>query len=134
MKIQKERLCDELVKLVRKFQVLTQETLAKEKEVEGSKFDNNSTRIVMGEDDMSMKFSRQEQENSQYQKQMQAQKAVEFEQTKERKKQFDQLESDIKDLNSMFKDIAVIVHDQQETIGNQNLLLLDIFTNLHLIY
>lgn len=41
----------------------------------------------------------------------------EYEQVKERKQQFNQLESDIQDLNSMFKDLAVMVHDQGQDIG-----------------
>lgn len=35
----------------------------------------------------------------------------------ERQQKFQQLESDIVDLNSMFKDLAVMVHDQGEVIG-----------------
>jgi t-SNARE complex subunit (syntaxin) len=35
----------------------------------------------------------------------------------ERQKKFKQLEGDIVDLNSMFKDLAVMVHDQGEIIG-----------------
>jgi hypothetical protein len=41
----------------------------------------------------------------------------EYEQVKERKQQFNQLETDIQDLNSMFKDLAVMVHDQGQDIG-----------------
>lgn len=40
-----------------------------------------------------------------------------LEAVQERKKQFNQLESDIQDLNSMFKDLAVMVHDQGQDIG-----------------
>jgi t-SNARE complex subunit (syntaxin) len=35
----------------------------------------------------------------------------------ERQKRFTQLESDIADLNAMFKDLAVMVHDQGEIIS-----------------
>lgn len=40
-----------------------------------------------------------------------------LQQVLERQKGFQQLESDIVDLNSMFKDLALIVHEQGEMIG-----------------
>ena len=45
------------------------------------------------------------------------QRQSKYELVLERKKRFTQLESDIIDLNVMFKDLAVMVHDQDETIG-----------------
>ncbi len=45
------------------------------------------------------------------------QREEEYEMVKERQNQMKQLEGDIVDLNSMFKDLAIMVHDQGEIIG-----------------
>lgn len=50
---------------------------------------------------------------------VQIKKEQDLQLVKDRENQIHQLESDIIDLNSMFKDLAVIVNDQQETIGNK---------------
>ena len=49
--------------------------------------------------------------------QQQVQKRVELEIVQERQDQFRQLEGDIVDLNYMFKDLALMVHDQGEILG-----------------
>lgn len=56
--------------------------------------------------------------NEQEQRNVQIKKDQDLQLVKDRENQIHQLESDIIDLNSMFKDLAVIVNDQQETIGN----------------
>lgn len=58
-------------------------------------------------------------DNNNQSKQAQINKAIELELVQERQRQIQQIESDIIDLNSMFKDVAVMVNDQQETIGSQ---------------
>lgn len=72
--------------------------------------------MIFDNEDIPVRFSKEENAYDQ-QKQTMAQKTANLEEVQERKKQFDQLESDIKDLNSMFKDIAVIVHEQGQDIG-----------------
>lgn len=68
------------------------------------------------DDDIPVRFSKDEQKFGQ---QTQVEKD-DLSAVKERKKQFDQLETDIRDLNSMFKDLAVMVHDQGQDIGWDN--------------
>lgn len=68
------------------------------------------------DDDIPIRYSKQELESDNYNKQSQIQKQ-DLESVKERKKQFEQLETDISDLNIMFKDLAVMVHDQGQDIG-----------------
>ncbi len=53
----------------------------------------------------------------QAQQQAKIQREEEYEMIKERQNQMKQLETDIVDLNSMFKDLAIMVHDQGEIIG-----------------
>ncbi len=75
---------------------------------------NNLTAV----NDVYLTFNSDEEVNIEREaKQKQIQKNLELELVQERQKQFSQLENDIVDLNSMFKDLAIIVHDQGETIG-----------------
>ena len=53
----------------------------------------------------------------QAQQQAKIQREEEYEMIKERQNQMKQLETDIVDLNSMFKDLAIMVHDQGDIIG-----------------
>ncbi len=56
--------------------------------------------------------------------QKQTQEKVDLQLVIDRKNQLQRLESDMVDLNSMFKDLAVIVHDQGELIGYLNILII----------
>lgn len=49
--------------------------------------------------------------------QKQMQQNLDLQSVIERQEKFQQLESDIVDLNSMFKDLAIITHDQGQVIG-----------------
>jgi histidyl-tRNA synthetase len=53
------------------------------------------------------------------QRQQQMQRMNNLDLAQERQRQFQQLESDVIDLNSMFKDLAIITQDQQETISKR---------------
>ena len=79
------------------------------------------TNNLTATNDVFLTFTSDEEVNIEREaKQKQIQKNLELELVQERQKQFTQLENDIVDLNSMFKDLAVIVHDQGETIGFQD--------------
>jgi len=58
----------------------------------------------------------QSQEQQQKQQQMLIQEEYDVEQLQERERAVRQLESDILDVNSIFKDLATLVHDQGEVI------------------
>merc|ERR1712213_186286 len=50
--------------------------------------------------------------------QIQLQEHVDLEQLQERQRAFNQLESDILDVNTIFKDLAMLVHDQGDMIDS----------------
>lgn len=76
----------------------------------GFGFDNEGFESNIG-------FSRSSQNTFEEQKQAQMKRDLELEIVKEREKQIRQLESDILDINSMFKDVALMVHDQGEILS-----------------
>lgn len=108
---------------MRKFQDVTRAVLTKEKEAENMKQTRSGVGAVGGgftnlDDEYPVRFSNDQIRTNDYGEQRQSQmERQELEAVKERKKQFNQLESDIQDLNSMFKDLAVMVHDQGQDIG-----------------
>lgn len=57
-------------------------------------------------------------EPQQQQRQQQLNDYEQLRQAEERDTQFKSLEKDIVDVNSIFKDLAILVHDQGEIIGN----------------
>ena len=60
----------------------------------------------------------QNQEEQQRRKQMMIQEEYDMEQLQERERSIRQLESDILDVNTIFKDLATLVHDQGEMIDS----------------
>ncbi|CAF0877041.1 unnamed protein product [Brachionus calyciflorus] len=117
-KIQKERLTDELVKVFKKFQQVAETSLRKEKQFElpeqsASRGGNVTFQNEIEEANFGLgRSTNYEQE----QRNIQIKRDQDLQLVKDRENQIHQLESDIIDLNSMFKDLAIIVNDQQETI------------------
>ena len=64
-----------------------------------------------------VRYNNSSVENDNYQVQAQLQSNNQLELAVERNKQMKGLERDIVDLNSMFKDLSLLVHDQGEIIG-----------------
>ena len=60
----------------------------------------------------------QSQEEQQRRQQMLIQEEYDMEQLQERERSIRQLESDILDVNTIFKDLATLVHDQGEMIDS----------------
>lgn len=108
LKIQKERLGDELIKTIQKFQRVTESSLRKEKQTELPE----QHQVMFQNDLMESNFGHNADQIN-----IQIKNEQELQLVKDRENQIHQLESDIVDLNYMFKDLAVIVNDQQETIG-----------------
>ncbi|RNA36593.1 syntaxin-12, partial [Brachionus plicatilis] len=107
LKIQKDRLGDELIKTFQKFQRVTESSLRKEKQTELPE----QHQVMFQNEVEEPNFGRRADQIS-----VQIKNEQELQLVKDRENQIHQLESDVIDLNSMFKDLAVIVNDQQETI------------------
>ena len=118
-KVQKERLTNEFMKLLGDFQQIAGASIKKAKESPLNSFDTSNTPLKRGfneEYSYNPNASRAEDE---LQKQKQIKQNEDLQIVIERDKQMKQLESDIVDLNHMFKDLAVMVHDQGEIIGKK---------------
>jgi len=122
-KIQKERLTNDLVKTLNKFQEVQKLTMQKQKEsnerVKANLNNPNDNAIQMDS------FTNNAQTNdfqSPQQKSQQAQVMMEQDvnlvQLREREAALHRLENDIVDVNMIFKDLAVMVHDQGEVIDS----------------
>lgn len=119
-KIQKERLTNDLVKTLNKFQEVQKSTMQKQREsnerVKANMGQPHETGIQMDS------FTNRSDEFDQTQQQRQAQIAMEQDvdlaQLRERESALRRLENDIVDVNMIFKDLAVMVHDQGEVIDS----------------
>lgn len=119
-KIQKERLTNDLVKTLNKFQEVQKSTMQKQREsnerVKANMGQPHETGIQMDS------FTNISDEADQTQQQRQAQVAMEQDvdiaQLRERESALRRLENDIVDVNMIFKDLAVMVHDQGEVIDS----------------
>lgn len=151
-KIQKERLTNDLVKTLNKFQEVQKLTMQKQREsneraranmnfnmsndesmirmqtIGSSDTDEqmgtfqNSNKLADFGDDLFGSSSEQQLRRQQQQQQQQAQISMENDvnltQLREREAALRKLESDITDVNTIFKDLAVMVHDQGEIIDS----------------
>jgi predicted AAA+ superfamily ATPase len=155
IKIQKERLTNDLVKTLNKFHEVQKLAMQKQREsndraranmgaanddgikMQSMRSNNNNTNIIdFGDDDEMGSFQNNNNNNSSSkaymsspnnysgnnQQQTQAQVAMEsdinMQQLREREQALNKLENDIVDVNMIFKDLAVMVHDQGEIIDS----------------
>ena len=117
-KIQKERLTDELIKTMTKYKTVIQSTvdMLEKSKKQQSGFRNPILQIE-NESSNTVRYSNFN-ENESYYQQQQMQPQNQLESTKEREQQLKNLEKDIVDLNSMFKDLSVLVHEQGDTLNS----------------
>lgn len=123
-KIQKERLTNDLVKTLNKFQEVQKLTMQKQKEsnerVKANLNNPNDNAIQM--DSFTNNAEMNNFQSTQQQKSQQAQVMMEQDvnlvQLREREAALHRLENDIVDVNMIFKDLAVMVHDQGEVIDS----------------
>lgn len=123
-KIQKERLTNDLVKTLNKFQEVQKLTMQKQKESnERVKANMSQTTDSIQMDSFTNKspdfgdeFKSEETKNQQAQ--IAIEQDVNLVQLKEREASLRRLENDIVDVNMIFKDLAVMVHDQGEVIDS----------------
>jgi len=144
-KIQKERLTNDLVKALNKFQDVQKSTMQKQKEsneraranmsfnttsddsirmqtIGSSNTDQMSsfqnTNKLTDFDDFLSSNDQQKSQQQQQQVQISMENDVNLTQLREREAALRKLESDITDVNTIFKDLAVMVHDQGEIIDS----------------
>lgn len=146
-KIQKERLTNDLVKVLNKFRDVQKSTMQKQKEsneraranmnmnlsndesIRMQQIGSNDESVQMGsfqntnkladfDDDFFSTDQRQRQQQTNQQVQISMENDVNLTQLREREAALVKLESDITDINTIFKDLAVMVHDQGEIIDS----------------
>jgi len=122
-RLQRDRLQNDFTKALTNFQDAQRTAAQKEKEIlkkakaasgmgglQGPGGQKNLIDIEEGQG--------QSQEEVQRKQQMLMQEEIDIEQLQERQRAINQLESDILDVNTIFKDLATLVHDQGEMIDS----------------
>merc|ERR1711983_400156 len=118
-RLQKERLHNDFTKALNSFQAAQRTAAQKEKEV--IKASKKATGMIpgpQGGQNLIDIENGQTQEEQQRKQQMLIQEEYDLEQLQERERAVRQLESDILDVNTIFKDLATLVHDQGEMIDS----------------
>lgn len=119
LKIQKERLTNDLVKTLNKFQDVQKLTIQKQRESnERVKANMNTSSDNAIQMDSFTNISQEDDSQRQQQTQIAIEQDVNLVQLREREAALKRLENDIVDVNMIFKDLAVMVHDQGEVIDS----------------
>lgn len=121
-RLQKERLHNDFTKALNSFQAAQRTAAQKEKEsIKAIKKASGMYDTIPGPNGQSNLIdidAEQNPEEHQRRQQMLMQEEVDLEQLQERERAVRQLESDILDVNTIFKDLATLVHEQGETIDS----------------
>ncbi|CAH1169506.1 unnamed protein product [Phaedon cochleariae] len=116
-KMQRERLQDEFTSTLNMFQQVQRSTAHKEKEQV-----NKAKAHAYGEPHLSGYKTKDEQlielQDSQGRQQAQIQEEADLRELEEQEQGIRQLESDINDVNQIFKELGALVHEQGETIDS----------------
>ncbi|KAI6206964.1 Syntaxin-12 [Aphelenchoides besseyi] len=107
-RISRERLVDEYMSVLNRLQSVQRRAAAKEKA---------QIRSVTDEDEK-LTHQNEPADDPLQQMQIQEQRRLHLEELKERHQALNQLETDINDVNMIFKDLARIVHDQGEMVDS----------------
>jgi len=106
LQLQKERLANEYIAVLNRLQAAQRKAASKEKA---------QIKNVTYEDQMILSTPREDRHS---QIELQQQHRVNLEEIKERQQALETLESDINDINEIFKDLARIVHDQGDMVDS----------------
>lgn len=122
-RLQKERLQNDFTKALNNFQAAQRTVAQKEKEViKATKRAGAAAGIAgpgqTGNRNLIEIEEGQSEEQQHRNQQMLIQEEIDVEQLQEREKAIRQLESDILDVNTIFKDLASLVHDQGEVVDS----------------
>ena len=120
-RLQKERLQSDFTRALTNFQDTQRLVAKKEKELlQKARNAPSNLQSIQGQKnliDIEDGYGHHQGEVQKYQ-QIQLQEHVDLEQLQERQRAFNQLESDILDVNTIFKDLAMLVHDQGDMIDS----------------
>ena len=120
-RLQKERLQSDFTRALNNFQDTQRLVAKKEKELlQKARNAPSNLQSIQGQKnliDIEDGYGHHQGEVQKYQ-QIQLQEHVDLEQLQERQRAFNQLESDILDVNTIFKDLAMLVHDQGDMIDS----------------
>lgn len=121
-RMQRERLTSDFSDVLKNFQVIQRTAAQKEKEsviraraASHSKQSQGSGSSALIDLESGPSF---QQRQSQQQSQLQLEEEVDVEELREREKSIRKIESDIVDVNQIFKDLATMVHAQGEVIDS----------------
>jgi len=123
-RLQKERLHNDFTKALNSFQAAQRTAAQKEKEILKAAKKASGGFGIAGPNGQNSNLidiengSQVSQEEQQRRQQMLIQEEYDIEQLQERERAVRQLESDILDVNTIFKDLATLVHDQGEMIDS----------------
>uniref|UniRef100_A0A915ECH4 t-SNARE coiled-coil homology domain-containing protein n=1 Tax=Ditylenchus dipsaci TaxID=166011 RepID=A0A915ECH4_9BILA len=109
IRVQSERLMNEYMAVLNRLQAAQRKAAFKEKA---------QIKTVSVEDEILSSQGTYKVEDDQSRMQLQQQHRVNLNEIKERQQALSQLESDIGDVNQIFKDLAMIVHDQGEMVDS----------------
>lgn len=118
-RLQKERLQQDFTKALNSFQAAQRTAAQKEKEtIKAAKREKGMGGLTGPGQEPLVDIEGQSQEEQQRRQQMLIQEEQDIERLQERERAVRQLESDILDVNTIFKDLATLVHDQGEVIDS----------------
>ncbi|KAK3090835.1 hypothetical protein FSP39_015020, partial [Pinctada imbricata] len=130
-KVQKERLTDEFSTALKNFQTIQRTAAEKEKASVARARAHSGMGKGSFEDDFGGDTMQMTPGYSQTRQVLQMEEDVDLEMLQERETAIKQLERDITDVNQIFKDLGMLVHEQGDMLGQcfKNCLLIHIFKN-----
>ncbi|GFS03653.1 syntaxin-12-like [Elysia marginata] len=117
-KMQKERLTDEFSNVLKNFQTVQRTTAEKERASVQRARAHSGLNTSPFQDEPVMDDSMSRQGFSQTRQVLQMEQDVDLELIKEREESIKKLESDIMDVNQIFKDLGMLVHEQGEVLDS----------------
>lgn len=115
----KEKLTSEFLESLKNFQVIQRTAAQKEKESIIRARANSVNRGVLSADDSNLiDLQSPEGQQQQHQINLQIEEDVDLDLLREREQSIKKIETDIVDVNQIFKDIAKIVHEHNEVIDS----------------
>lgn len=114
----KEKLTSEFLESLKNFQVIQRTAAQKEKESIIRARANSVNRGQLSADDSNLIDLQSQDGSQQHQVNLQIEEEVDLDLLREREQSIKKIETDIVDVNQIFKDIAKIVHEHNEVIDS----------------
>jgi len=116
LKIQRDKLTQDFGSVLNSFQAIQRQAAQKEKELLKAETSGNQSWTLEGPPDGSGRLMSQQEKSRQMQSMMDDESSLE--EVRMREQQVRQLESDILDVNQIFKELATMVHEQGEVVDS----------------